>query len=174
MEAISLEEIEQMEDFIFHLSASQMMEWKANLKLNQPYIYEMFTKNIHTNKTTDELDFLFRMVFVTLKCFDAYGVKLPRFLDKDIGKADKRWKSLMMQGEGQIHYQNLMRVGDTVKQGLICKFIFDKFMQKDAPPNDSSLAKTQVKFNTLCVVVLLYGSKIEELLRYQNNAKRKE
>src|ERR1035438_1430367 len=93
MEAISIEEIERMEDFIFHLSDSQMIEWKANLKDKQPFIFNIFTKLIPTNKTNGEEDFLLRMLFVVLKCFDVYGIELPYITEKESLKYNTKWRN---------------------------------------------------------------------------------
>ncbi len=58
MEGISAEEIEGIEDFIFRLSEAQLNEWKANLKVKQPYVYTVFTRFINKNQMPNEQDTL--------------------------------------------------------------------------------------------------------------------
>ena len=170
MEGISTEEIERMEDFIFHLSNNQMIDWKADLIHKQPFLVKLMTHSILTNKVTDAEDFLFRMTFIVLKCFEVYGIELPRFNDKDISKWDKKWKALIIEGTGELHYLNLERVGDTVGQGILCRFIHDKYMEKYAPVTQDEYNQAQLKFNTLNVVVLMIGGTVEGILKKRNNS----
>jgi len=173
VEAISAEEIEQMEDFVFRLSDSQLIEWKTALKLKQPFIFNMFANSIQTNKETNEQNRMFYLVFTVLKCLDVYGIEVPFITDKELNSWDKKWKTQMMKGLGELHLENLVRVGNTVNQGVLSKYIYDKFMEIDAPITNISYPNTQLKANTLCFVVLMYGSKIEERLKHQNNPKYK-
>jgi hypothetical protein len=175
MDTISLEEIEQMEDFIFRLSENQMKEWKENLKIKQPYIFHIFTKQIFTNKKTDEDDFMFRMIFLVLKCFDAYGVEFPKFTEKDNLKWDTKWKTMMATfGVGGNHREHLMKVAATVNQEVISTYIYDKFVEKDKPSTQLAGNKTGIKYNTLNVMVLMYANKIDEILKQQDKPKPKE
>ena len=80
----------------------------------------------------------------------------------------------MTAGIGEVHRNNIIKVGETVHQGTISAYIHDKCIEKDAPNSQTSYVKTEMKFNTLSVVVLMYGSKIEDLLRHQNNTLSKQ
>ena len=157
-----------MEDFIFHLSDSQLIELEAVLKRRQPLIFDFYSTSKYHKKGTSEADFLLRMTMIIFKCFDVYGVEVPRITEKENLKWDKKWKTQIFLDKDNLHYKNLERVGATVNQAVLCRYIFDKFLESDKPVTQNECDKTLVKLNTLNVLILVYGSKIKEILNQQN------
>jgi len=170
MKPISKETIEHADDFIFHLSDSQVKEFLEDLKKKQPNIYYYCKLTADNTKHKERIDFINRWILVIFFCFNDYDVKLPAFSEKEIDVCNiwyvNKLNSIIDQSDKK---ETLRKMGDFSGQSNLIGYFFDKF--------DNMQLTSQIFKGVECggfvatgiLFSALYTQKIEKLLPSSSN-----
>jgi len=170
MKPISKETIEHADDFIFHLSDSQVKEWFEDLKKKQFNIWKECIRFSSWGNLPERIKFINRNQLVIIKCFEQYNISISIISLRDIQNFDSWWDRKANDSPKEMTAPDFfLKMGVEIKQEELTIYMVNKF--EDAQKATNLFKKSEYgNIMAGCMGIIgIYTQKVKHLLPSSSN-----
>ena len=130
MKPITKEQLEQADDFVFHLTEQQLKDWLADYRKRQYNLGTQIILEMNSYKKKEQQDNYLRMFVTISKCFDAYEGGIPLITKAEVERGLKGWSKRLDKIDEKVPiYDCLLIIAQGESQQALANYILYKFVE---------------------------------------------